>query len=313
MRVWPPSPGRPPPRVPPAPEHQTSAWLPNRGLRRRRRRRAGNGDWHQRHRVRRQQQGRQRVRPAGHQRRPSGRPCGHRLPAVSPPLPGSRSTMAPCTSVRSVASTVSTTSSARSTRLPSRWSSTTRSRASSITAGSSSRSVRTACCTCPSERHATSASGRAATAIIARMKPDGSGLETFASGVRNSVGFDWHPVTKELWFTDNGRDLLGDDIPPDELNHAPRIGLHFGFPYCSCRRHQGSRIRRQATVLGVRAARAEARAARCVHRHAVLHRKNVSGGVSQPDLHRRAWLVEPQHADRLPRERGEARTARARS
>ena len=68
--------------------------------------------------------------------------------------------------------------------------------------------------------------------IIARMKPDGSGLETFASGVRNSVGFDWHPVTKELWFTDNGRDLLGDDIPPDELNHAPRIGLHFGFPYC---------------------------------------------------------------------------------
>ena len=64
------------------------------------------------------------------------------------------------------------------------------------------------------------------------MKPDGLGLETFASGVRNSVGFDWHPVTKELWFTDNGRDLLGDDIPPDELNHAPRIGLHFGFPYC---------------------------------------------------------------------------------
>ena len=68
--------------------------------------------------------------------------------------------------------------------------------------------------------------------IIARMKPDGSGLETYAKGVRNSVGFDWHPVTKELWFTDNGRDLLGDDVPPDELNHAPRIGLDFGFPYC---------------------------------------------------------------------------------
>jgi glucose/arabinose dehydrogenase len=50
--------------------------------------------------------------------------------------------------------------------------------------------------------------------------------------VRNSVGFDWHPVTKELWFTDNGRDMMGDDVPPDELNVAPAKGLHFGFPYC---------------------------------------------------------------------------------
>ena len=47
-----------------------------------------------------------------------------------------------------------------------------------------------------------------------------------------TVGFDWHPETKELWFTDNGRDLLGDDVPPDELNHAPKPGMHFGFPYC---------------------------------------------------------------------------------
>jgi glucose/arabinose dehydrogenase len=46
------------------------------------------------------------------------------------------------------------------------------------------------------------------------------------------VGFDWHPETKTLWFTDNGRDWLGDDVPPDELNHSPRKGLHFGFPYC---------------------------------------------------------------------------------
>jgi glucose/arabinose dehydrogenase len=63
------------------------------------------------------------------------------------------------------------------------------------------------------------------------MKPDGSGLELFASGVRNTVGFDWHPETRELWFTDNGRDWMGDDLPPDELNRAPRKGLHFGFPY----------------------------------------------------------------------------------
>ena len=66
---------------------------------------------------------------------------------------------------------------------------------------------------------------------IMRMKPDGSGLEIFAKGIRNTVGFDWDPLTKELWFTDNGRDMLGDDIPPDELNHAPRTCMHFGFPY----------------------------------------------------------------------------------
>lgn len=66
---------------------------------------------------------------------------------------------------------------------------------------------------------------------ITRMKPDGTGYEIFARGVRNSVGFDWDPARNELWFTDNGRDWLGDDIPPDELNHAPVKGLHFGFPY----------------------------------------------------------------------------------
>ena len=69
-------------------------------------------------------------------------------------------------------------------------------------------------------------------ATITRIRPDGTGLEIYARGVRNSVGFDWHPTLKTLWFTDNGRDMLGDDIPPDELNHAPRKGLHFGFPYC---------------------------------------------------------------------------------
>ncbi|MGH8617853.1 MAG: PQQ-dependent sugar dehydrogenase [Burkholderiales bacterium] len=72
-------------------------------------------------------------------------------------------------------------------------------------------------------------------ANIMRLRPDGAGLETYARGVRNTVGFDWHPVTKALWFTDNGRDLMGDDLPDDELNVAPRAGLHFGYPYC----HQG--------------------------------------------------------------------------
>jgi glucose/arabinose dehydrogenase len=70
---------------------------------------------------------------------------------------------------------------------------------------------------------------------ILRMKPDGSNLEMFAEGIRNTVGFDWHPTTHELWFTDNGRDALGDDVPNDELNVAWKAGLHFGFPFC----HQG--------------------------------------------------------------------------
>ena len=69
-------------------------------------------------------------------------------------------------------------------------------------------------------------------ATIMRMNADGSGLEIFSSGVRNTVGFDWHPTTGEPWFTDNGRDWQGENFPPDELNRAPRKGIHFGFPYC---------------------------------------------------------------------------------
>lgn len=67
---------------------------------------------------------------------------------------------------------------------------------------------------------------------ITRIHADGSGKEIYARGVRNTVGFTWHPVTNELWFTDNGRDRLGDDVPPCELNHAPKAGMNFGYPYC---------------------------------------------------------------------------------
>jgi glucose/arabinose dehydrogenase len=67
--------------------------------------------------------------------------------------------------------------------------------------------------------------------VITRMNADGSGQEVFARGVRNTVGFTWHPQTHELWFTENGRDYLGDNAPPCELNVAPRAGLDFGFPY----------------------------------------------------------------------------------
>lgn len=69
-------------------------------------------------------------------------------------------------------------------------------------------------------------------ATIMRMKPDGTNLEIFAQGIRNTVGFDWDPKSKELWFTDNGRDWLDNDSPPDELNHAPQKGMHFGYPFC---------------------------------------------------------------------------------
>jgi glucose/arabinose dehydrogenase len=69
-------------------------------------------------------------------------------------------------------------------------------------------------------------------ARIIRMNPDGSDREVVASGVRNSLGFAWHPQSGELWFTDNGRDMLGDDIPPGELNRVSRPGMHFGFPFC---------------------------------------------------------------------------------
>lgn len=69
-------------------------------------------------------------------------------------------------------------------------------------------------------------------ASITRMDPDGTNREVFARGVRNTVGFTWHPKTGELWFTDNGRDLMGDDVPPCELNRVAEKGQHFGYPYC---------------------------------------------------------------------------------
>lgn len=69
-------------------------------------------------------------------------------------------------------------------------------------------------------------------ARLYRIDVDGSAKEEVARGIRNTVGFDFHPVTKELWFTDNGRDWLGDDQPPDEVNRLTKIGQDFGFPYC---------------------------------------------------------------------------------
>ena len=75
-------------------------------------------------------------------------------------------------------------------------------------------------------------------AKILRMNADGSAREDVAFGIRNTVGFDWQPGSKQLWFTDNGRDMLSDDLPSDELNRVSRIGEHFGYPYC----HQGDTL-----------------------------------------------------------------------
>jgi glucose/arabinose dehydrogenase len=69
-------------------------------------------------------------------------------------------------------------------------------------------------------------------AQIRRYNADGSGMEVIARGVRNTQGFAWHPATKEMWFTDHGRDWMGDDTPEDELNRMSRVGLNFGFPHC---------------------------------------------------------------------------------
>jgi glucose/arabinose dehydrogenase len=74
----------------------------------------------------------------------------------------------------------------------------------------------------PSDKHAQ----------IRRINLDGSGAEVVARGVRMTVGFDWHPASKDLYFTDNGRDWLSEDIPEDELNRLTKVGQHFGSPYC---------------------------------------------------------------------------------
>jgi glucose/arabinose dehydrogenase len=72
-------------------------------------------------------------------------------------------------------------------------------------------------------------------ASISRVDPKSGTMENVAMGVRNSVGFDWHPKTKQLWFTEHARDWLSDDTPNDELNVVTRKGQHFGYPFC----HQG--------------------------------------------------------------------------
>ena len=88
---------------------------------------------------------------------------------------------------------------------------------------------------------------------IIRIRPDGGAAEVVAHGVRNSVGFDWHPKTGELFFTDNGADRMGDDEPADELNHVTSAGQFFGFPYFGGGRTRTAQTRGQAPPAGAKA------------------------------------------------------------
>ena len=89
------------------------------------------------------------------------------------------------------------------------------------------------------------------TGKIFRMDPDGTNWGIVADGVRNSVGFDWHPKTGELWFTDNGADGMGDNIPPDELNRVTHAGQHFGFPYMGGKSNKLSGYKNQTPPMTV--------------------------------------------------------------
>ena len=145
------------------------------------------------------------------------------------------------------------------------------------------------------------------------MNLDGSGIETIASGVRNTVGFDFDPKTGNLWFTDNGRDWLSEELPNDELNHvdaARQAALRLSV--LPPGQHPRSGIRLGQVVRRLRQARRAARAARRLARPEVLHRQDVPGEVPGRDVHRPPRPVEPhqevrRRLGRLARRQGRRR------
>ena len=132
------------------------------------------------------------------------------------------------------------------------------------------------------------------------VNPADGTAETVAVGIRNSVGGAVDPRTGDLWFSENARDWMSDDMPSDKLNHVTKLGENFGYPLC----HQGdapdAEVRHGPHVLRVHAAGGQARTARGAARHEVLHRQPVPGRVQERHLHRRARLVEPSQEERLP-------------
>lgn len=127
----------------------------------------------------------------------------------------------------------------------------------------------------------------ATNAQIRRIRPDGSAAEVYARGVRNSVGFDWDPTSGHLWFTDNGRDWLGDDLPSDELNHAAGPGLNFGYPFC----HQGDTPDPEFASLGS-CADAVPPEVRLGAHVASLGMRFYTGGMFPPQYFNRIFIAE---------------------
>ena len=150
-------------------------------------------------------------------------------------------------------------------------------------------------------------------ATINRVDPKTGVMEIYASGVRNSVGFDWDPRTKDLWFTNHARDWVSDDLPHDTLHRAAKKGMNFGYPYLPPGRLARPRVRQGPLVQRVRRAGRQARRAHRAERHALLHRQDVPGRVPQQHLHRHARLVEPHHQAGLQRHARDRRRAAARS
>ena len=117
------------------------------------------------------------------------------------------------------------------------------------------------------------------------MNLDGTGVEVIARGVRNTVGFDWHPVTKELYFTDNGRDWLSEDLPNDELNRVTKVGQHFGSPYCF------KATSRTPSSAGATPAASSCRRSRCMGPHAAALGMRFYNGTMFPAEYRGAIFV----------------------
>ena len=136
---------------------------------------------------------------------------------------------------------------------------------------------------------------------IRRYNADGSGMEIVARGVRNTVGFDWHPATKELWFTDNGRDWAGDAGPEDELNRVAKgqEGAFYGFPYCHANGIPDPDIKIPNACAGVTMPAALTGPHSAGPRHQVLHRRHVPEELSERRVHRAARLLEPGAEVRL--------------
>ena len=137
------------------------------------------------------------------------------------------------------------------------------------------------------------------TGKIFRMDPDGSNWEVVADGVRNSVGFDWHPKTWELWFTDNGADGMGDDIPPDELNRVTHTGQHFGFPYFGGKSNKLSGFKNRTPPMAVSPPEIEFQAHTANLGIDFLHRRHVPRRVQKRCICRAAWFMESQRTSRL--------------